>query len=441
MSYRPPGRQKRYTIYRADRGRRSRYRRRRLIAVVVSLLAIALIAGTAWALTSDGDGGVGGPATAGAGDGGATQGVEAQGGGTNGGGTTRAAARDSASPDPSASTSAGASPSASSPSPSPSPSASLARKVITIGWVGDTTPGSRYGLPPNGGRALFASMAPYLRKPDLMIANVEGTYSTATTSKGSGPNTFSFQAPPSYAKALTWAGIDLVNLANNHTNDYLALGLQQTKAALRAVEVPFAGIPGTVPVVEVKGVRVAALGFSPYPWNNDINNIAKAKKLVAAAAKKADLVVVLIHAGAEGANLIHVPSGSEFAYGENRGNSRAFAHAAIDSGADLVLGSGPHVIRGIERYKKRLIAYSLGNFGGWGNFGTGGNLSLSGLLTVKIDGTGAIRGGRWLSVYINHPGVPTPDSRHTAARLVRQLSAQDFRQTYRLRADGTFAGD
>ena len=90
-----------------------------------------------------------------------------------------------------------------------------------------------------------------------------------------------------------------------------------------------------------------------------------------------------MHAGAEGADKIHTPSGPEYAFGEHRGNPRAFAHAVVDAGADLVLGSGPHVIRGIERYKNRLIAYSLGNFGGWGNFGLGGNLSLSGLLTVQ----------------------------------------------------------
>jgi hypothetical protein len=411
MSYRPPSRQKPYTSYRAERRRRASYRRRRLFALTAFVLVIGLIAGTAYGLTANGSSGSSG------------------------------SANELLSPLPSVSASA-----TSSSSPSPSPSASspsssaLASKVITIGWVGDTTPGSQYGMPPNGGRALFQYMATYLRRPDLMIANCEGTYSTATTSKGSGANTFSFQAPPSYTKALVWAGIDMVSLANNHAHDYLELGLQQSRAALKASGVEYAGIPGVTPVVKVKGVRVAVLGFSPYPWNNDINNISRARQLVSAAARKADLVVVVMHAGAEGAGLIHVPSGGEFAYGENRGNSRAFAHAVIDSGADLVMGSGPHVIRGIEKYKKRLIAYSLGNFAGWGNFGLGGNLSLSGLLTVKIDGTGAIRGGRWLSVYLGNPGVPTVDSHNTAATLVRQISAQDFSSTYKLSSDGSFSG-
>jgi hypothetical protein len=111
----------------------------------------------------------------------------------------------------------------------------------------------------------------------------------------------------------------------------------------------------------------------------------------------------------------------------------------IDAGADLVLGSGPHVIRGIERYKDRLIAYSLGDFAGWGNFGLGGNLSLSGLLTVKIGVKGRILGGRWLSLRLADPGVPRLDPASTAARLVRQLSAEDFAHTYALNATGSFS--
>ena len=108
---------------------------------------------------------------------------------------------------------------------------------------------------------------------------------------------------------------------------------------------------------------------------------------------------------------------------------RAFAHAMVKAGADLVLGSGPHVIRGIERYRNRLIAYSLGNFAGWRNFALGGNLSLSGLLTVRIDKTGRILGGRWLSLRLVSPGVPTVDRSKQSLRLVRSLSASDFART------------
>jgi len=315
--------------------------------------------------------------------------------------------------------------------------------VITVGWVGDTTPGSMYGTPPDGGRALFGSLRSLLSKPDLMIANLEGTYSTAGPSKCSGASAgtcFSFQAPPSYAAALAWSGIDLVNMANNHSMDYLTRGFLQTQAALKKVGVAYAGPPDTVTIMHVRGLRVAVMGFSPYPWSAPLNDIPAAARLVRRAAAEADIVIVLMHAGAEGANEIHTPYGSETAYGEDRGNVRAFSHAMIDAGADLVLGSGPHVIRGIERYRNHLIAYSLGNFAGWHNFGLGGNLSLSGLLTVRIDGSGRILGGRWTSLYVGQPGVPGLDGSNTSAHLVSSLSAADFAHTYRLDAKGNFAG-
>jgi len=301
-----------------------------------------------------------------------------------------------------------------------------------------------YGTPPDNGRALFAHVRDQLRKPDLMIANLEGTYSSGGTSKCDGSDStvcFAFQAPPSFAKALTWAGIDFVTLANNHTNDYFQSGLDQTVAALKKNDVAYAGLPGQITVVDVKGVSVAVMGFSPYPWNADVNDIPTARALVRRAARKADVVVVLMHVGAEGSDKTHTPRGTEYAFGENRGDPRAFAHAVVDAGADLVLGSGPHVIRGIERYRSRLIAYSLGNFGGWGNFGTGGTLSLSGLLTVRVDAGGRFKSGRWLSLRLKEPGVPVLDSSHESAQLVDRLSRADFSSTFSIDATGHVKAD
>jgi hypothetical protein len=148
-----------------------------------------------------------------------------------------------------------------------------------------------------------------------------------------------------------------------------------------------------------------------------------------------------MHAGAEGADQIHTPYGAQYFLGENRGNVRAFAHAMVKAGADLVLGSGPHVIRGIERYRKHLIAYSLGNFAGWHNFALAGNLSLSSLLTVRITKTGRILGGRWLALRLVSPGVPTVDRAKQSLKLVRSLSASDFARTFRLDSRGYFSAD
>ena len=160
-----------------------------------------------------------------------------------------------------------------------------------------------------------------------------------------------------------------------------------------------------------------------------MSDLAQVKALVAEADRQADVVVVLMHAGAEGADRTHVPVGREEAYGEDRGDSRSFAHLAVDAGADLVLGSGPHVLRGMELYKGRLIAYSLGNLAGWHNFGIHGTLALSGLVKVDLAPDGRLRRGRLVSLELRGAGIPHVDRRRAAERLVRRLSRSDFGQT------------
>ena len=157
-----------------------------------------------------------------------------------------------------------------------------------------------------------------------------------------------------------------------------------------------------------------------------MSDLAEVKALVTEADRQADVVVVLMHAGAEGADRTHVPIGREEAYGEDRGDSRAFARTAIDSGADLVLGSGPHVLRGMQLYKGRLIAYSLGNLAGWHNFSVHGTLALSGLLEVELAPDGRLIRGRLVSLKLRGAGVPYRDHTHAAERLVRALSRSDF---------------
>jgi hypothetical protein len=177
-------------------------------------------------------------------------------------------------------------------------------------------------------------------------------------------------------------------------------------------------------------VKVGLLGFSPYDWNASLLDIPAAQDLVKLADQDADVVVVLMHAGAEGSDKGHTPEGMETAYGESRGRTRDFAHAVVDAGADLVLGAGPHVVRGIERYRDRLIAYSLGNFAGWDNFRISGTLGISGILQMKVDGEGKFLGGRWLSLRLDEPGIPRVDPDHTGALMVRELSAQDFADSF-----------
>jgi len=303
-----------------------------------------------------------------------------------------------------------------------------APRAISVSWVGDITLGSRYGLPPENGRPLFRAVRSRLVRSDVTLGNLEGTLSVGGTSKcgTDGGQCFSFQAPPENAQALRWAGFDLMSLANNHTFDFGADGQQQTLEALEHADVEHTGLPGQVTTLRRGGVTMAIVGFAPYPWSNDPRDLAAVEAVVADAQRAADVVIVLAHLGSEGSDQTHVPVGAESLGGEDRGDTRAFAHAAVDAGADLVLGSGPHVLRGMELYRDKLIAYSLGNFAGWHNFATSGVLSLSGVLTVRISPEGELVGGRLASVRLDSAGVPAMDASGAAATAVSALGTADF---------------
>ncbi|MCA1678591.1 MAG: CapA family protein [Actinobacteria bacterium] len=313
--------------------------------------------------------------------------------------------------------------------------------TVSIAWAGDITPGSRYGNPPEQARALFRDVRPLLAGADLAVGNLEGTLSVGGASKcgTDGGRCFSFQAPPENAAALGWAGFDVMNLANNHAYDFGAGGQRQTLAALKAHALAYTGLPGQVTVVRRRGIRIATVGFAPYPWASDLRNLAAVRELVRDAARRAELVLVLAHLGGEGTDQTHTPLGREVAMGEDRGETRAFARAAVDAGADLVLGSGPHVLRGIQLYRGKLIAYSLGNFAGWHNFSTAGTLALSGLLKIRLSRAGDLRGGTFSALRLSSAGAPRPDRTDEATTLVNQLSSAGFEGTaLRLLADGSF---
>ncbi len=267
---------------------------------------------------------------------------------------------------------------------------------VTVAAVGDTVMGSLpYGLPSDGGRTLFDAVDDLLTG-DVVLGNLEGTLATGGSSKcGSGsPNCYAFRTPPSYSRWLKEAGFTVMNLANNHAFDFGAIGQRQTVAALRRVGIRNTGRPGTMAVQVIDGQRVAILGFAAYEWADSLLDIPRARARVREAASRAEIVIVTFHGGAEGSDRTSVPSGPETYLGEPRGDSRAFSRAVVDAGADLVIGHGPHVLRGMEVYKKRLIAYSLGNFMGYEVFSLGGPLSTSAVLQVSVNPDGTFcRGG------------------------------------------------
>lgn len=299
---------------------------------------------------------------------------------------------------------------------------------VVLTWGGDLTLGSSYGNPPNGGRALLAAGKRVLAKAHIAAVNYEGTFGPGGASKcgGGRPDCYAFQAPPGNARTLRRASVDIVNHANNHAFDYGALGWRSTRDALAKAKVAATGAPGEIKILSRRGTKVAFAGFSTYRWTNAMGDDARVRAQIQRAAKPADIVVAFLHAGAEGASKQHVPRGPESAFGEYRGDSRHFARVAIDAGADVVLGSGPHVLRGLELYKGRLIAYSLGNLAGWHNFGTGGRSSLSALLTIALAPDGRFFVARIASYRLDGAGVPHADPKRGAYQLIRSLTRADF---------------
>lgn len=297
---------------------------------------------------------------------------------------------------------------------------------ITIAAVGDTMMGSaQFGLPPAAGRRLFSTTARDL-KADVSIVDQEGTLTDAATTKCTASSTecFAFATPPSYAARLTAAGFNVANLANNHTDDAGPVGLADTVAALTRAHLPHTGLPGQFAVLHVGKVAVAVLGFAPYDWCADSLNLAAVRTLVRQARREANLMIVYFHAGAQGANETNVGRGLESVFGDPQGDIRVLAHAFVDAGADMVIGTGPHVLRGIQFYRGKLIDYSLGNFLGYRGFALGGNLSTSVVLQATLTASGRFISARLRPVQLDGDGVPHPGG--GGVSLVKTVSTQDF---------------
>lgn len=312
--------------------------------------------------------------------------------------------------------------------------AAPAEPFLRLRAVGDVMLGTSVPegkLPPDDGAHLLDAVAPLLGDADLTFANMEGPLCDSGTSAKcrKGGNCFAFRTPTAYAKYVQAAGVDLASTANNHSGDFGEACRRETEAALDAHHVAWSGPPGSVARVTFKGKKVAMLGFHTSGSCNDVNDLAAAKKLVQAVRGQSDLVIVSFHGGAEGTNATRVKTGVERYLGENRGDLRAFTHGVIDAGADLVIGHGPHVVRGMEVYKDRLIAYSLGNFATYGRFDLSGALGFTVMLEVSLAEDGRFVGGKLISTKQEGKGVPVPDDTARGAKLVRSLTLADFPKT------------
>jgi Bacterial capsule synthesis protein PGA_cap len=321
---------------------------------------------------------------------------------------------------------------------------------ITFAFVGDVMLGSSFPdetgglLPPDDGAHLLDEVAPVLRAADVAFGNLEGPLVDGGTSekcaRSKPGRCYAFRVPTRYGKYLADAGFDVMSVANNHAGDFGEAGRASTRSVLDALGIRHAGAPGEIARLEVRGTRIALVAFSTSSGTNDLRDLPEAVRLVKAAREGADLVVVSFHGGAEGADRQHVPRGAENFLGEDRGDLRTFAHGAVDAGADLVVGHGPHVVRAMELYRGRLVAYSLGNFATYGGFNLSGPNGLSLVLEVRLAPDGAFLGGRVHPARQERPGGPRLDPSGGIIPVVRRLSQEDFgASAVRVGDDGTLA--
>lgn len=301
-----------------------------------------------------------------------------------------------------------------------------ASDVITVSAVGDMIFGNTPNLPADPKHYLDPVDHAITDGAQIRFANLEGTLTTASTSKcpPKSKECFAFRNPPHYARYFAADGFTVLNDANNHSDDFGKAGQEQTVRAIHGAGMAQTGLPGEITVVRAGGHRVAMVAFAPYSYAANLLDLRAAAALIDEARDKARVVVVYMHAGAEGSDETHVTGQEEHAFGEDRGNPQKFAHMAIRHGASLVIASGPHVLRGMEFFRGRLIAYSLGNFANFHNFGGGGILSESAILHVSLSPTGRFVTGRLRSVVLDSEGRASLGGSSVAT--VRSLSKQDF---------------
>jgi hypothetical protein len=290
---------------------------------------------------------------------------------------------------------------------------------------------------------------------DLVIGNLEGVLAdTGTTTKCDAPgrrrdgslpqrsNCYVFLTPTRLAPRLRDAGFTHLNLANNHSHDFGLAGRISSETTLRGLGLKVYGPVGQISIDTVRSgdslTIVGLIGFSTYPSAANLLDLRASAAVVDSISRMVDLVVVTFHGGREGTGALNVARGPEFLGSEPRGDLRQWARVVIDAGADLVVGHGPHVLRGIEFYRGHPVVYSLGNFLTYRGFNLEGVLGLTGVLQVELDGSGAFRSGRFHSMVQVPRQGPRLDSQAAAINLMRRLSVEDFGDAAaRIQPDGT----
>ncbi|MBW1807753.1 MAG: lytic murein transglycosylase [Deltaproteobacteria bacterium] len=304
---------------------------------------------------------------------------------------------------------------------------------LTITAVGDINMGTAFPsedyLPPDGGSGLLSPIK-HLLKGDIVFGNLEGPLADGgkTDKCSSGRGCYAFRTPTAYVKNLVEAGFTVMSIANNHGMDFGEAGRQSTLATLDKAGLAHSGPLGDIAELEIKGKKVALIAFTTADHSYNLLDIEQAVKVVKEQDKTHDLIIVSFHGGSEGSKATRVPDRMEYLGKEPRGHLRNFTHAVIEAGADLVLGHGPHVLRGMEVYQKRLIIYSLGNFCTYARFNLSGPLGIGLVLSVDLDlASGEFIGGKMHSTLQPMPGGALRDPKERGRNLIKKLSREDFR--------------
>jgi len=304
--------------------------------------------------------------------------------------------------------------------------------LISIAAVGDMMIGTDYPqnhLPDDDGVSFLAHVTPTLSAADIAFGNLEGVLLDGGEpgKKCSNPKAcYLFRSPTRYAEHYRTAGFDVLSLANNHARDFGEEGRTSSMEAISAAGMYHSGRVDDFASFEQDGVKVAVLAYAVTKNSNMMLDYELAFETVADFAATHDVVVVSFHGGAEGADVTHVPFADEEYYGEPRGDIVWFARGVVDAGADLVIGHGPHVVRGMERYKNRLIAYSLGNFATYYGISVAGIKGIAPILTTTLNSDGEFVSAEIVSTIQLRPDGPSIDPKQRALNLIRGLSIEDF---------------
>ena len=310
----------------------------------------------------------------------------------------------------------------------------LGSNLDTAWALATRLPGTRTLLP--NPDTLLAPLRPLVADADVVLVNVEGAIGMGPAPRKCRPGSrmcYAFRQDPDVAAALRrFAGRAQVagNVANNHAMDAGVAGFEETVNHLRDAGVHVVGsdtLPTLVPLPD--GDSLALLGFSVFSAGPDARDLEALARHVARAAAAYARVVVSLHVGAEGVGAQRTPDATERFAGEDRGNPVRIAHTALDAGAHLVIGHGPHVLRAIELRGDALVSYSLGNLLTYGPFSQVAPLDRGAILCAVLDPAGRVVLADLRATHQVRPGLAFPDPVQAAFRIIDSLSALDFPAT------------